>query len=403
MSCGAALRVNGQWVDIPGIQSGLTIDTARPTSEFVSVGGVRHTQSARRAPRTWQINLGEQVSPEAVAALMTAAQGDGGDVMLWDESAARANLLDPVAVRGRDTYPVVDCGGVPLRSLTAGSSSSTMSVDHAAVANASITSTASAVEDFLTLTPTTQALIKFSVPATPAGWTLVGAQLVLTRAFGSGGVDVHHASGSWVEISGPAPYWTTVPSGALAGSGAAAVETVISLSGVGSYAGTDMTLRLVGDSVLTSFRSRRNIPGAPVLRLTYQATPQDRVITQHLREGDWSISCWTDAAPTTELAVLTAPSSTVRRLRAPEGSGVRLATYQTSISTAPRDWTLTVPDSTSYVLAGLMLSTLTPAAYIAPHKTPVRVVVDDPTLTLTSLYSGEQGKGPRTVTIREQG
>lgn len=122
-----SLRVNNRWVDIPSVQQSVDVSAERPLDEWVSVGGVRHITVARRAPRTWSLPLGDLTGPEEVGALMVAAQGDGGDVMLWDDSVARANMLDPVVIAPPVGTTVLQAGssGLWLRSLTVGTSSET--------------------------------------------------------------------------------------------------------------------------------------------------------------------------------------------------------------------------------------------------------------------------------------
>lgn len=411
--------MNGGWVPLDSVQSGAQAQVERPSSAFVSIGGVRHGQVARRAPRTWQLDMGH-AGPEVVTALAVAAQGDGGDVWLWDDSIARANLLDPIWARGRDDYPVVDCGGLRLRSLTLGPGSPTSVVDVPASAN--LTAWADSRNQGRTLrvsaTPNQKAaLLKFSVPATPAGRVYQSAQLRLTQdAADSVSIDVAATNNAWVEPVEVAGSWTDwgsswakQPAGTVLGSGTTpAVDGglfAVSLSSVAAYAGSSLSLRLdrTGGDTATIFESRESASAPPVLRLTYAvAAAGARTTTMPLMAGSYVLSAWTDAASGTVLGTRKIGTGSVVNWTAPAGSGLRRANHALTVA-ADSDVTVTVNDSAAYVLGGLGLSSFLEDVYLPPGKSPVRVQVDDPTAVLDSLYDDEQGKGPRTVTIREVG
>lgn len=110
------LRIAGEWIHLDGVVPGSSVATQRPRSEWVSVGGHRHTQQAQRGPRDWSFDV-QYATPTSVAALQVAAEG--GEVWLLDTSASAANMLDPRATHSLDeTDPVMLCGGVPLRCFT---------------------------------------------------------------------------------------------------------------------------------------------------------------------------------------------------------------------------------------------------------------------------------------------
>lgn len=416
--CGARLRINGTWVTVKGIKSGVGVDTERPGDGFTSIGGVFHEQRARRGRRSWSVDLGQLESPEVVAALMVAAQGDGGDVWLWDEQAARANMVDPLAIAPRPEYPPVNCGGLALRSLTRGPAGGASFVDVQAKANAAIASSGMAWDWWLGIEAGTRdALLKFSVPPAPAGMALASAQLILTSnsITGSGTVTAKFASNGWVEPGGGfagtmTGYWTSIPGGTTAGSTALTADTTtISLSGVAAYASTDMSLRVsVAGSGTPSaaYRPRYSSSGYPVLRLNYGTTAYPRTFTQHI-PGDVAVTVafWTTAPDGTTVGTRTLPGGGTANLVVPAtgGSGLRRVSVTIAAPGSDYDAVWTINDSTTYLLAGFGISSLAHDFYAAPHKTPVRVVVDDPTLSLDSLYAGEQGHGARTVTIREVG
>lgn len=409
MSCGFWMRLNGVWVALPGVQAGVPREAERPSSSFTSVGGVRHSQAARRAARSWTLDFG-QAGPEAVTALAVAAQGDGGDVMLWDESIARQNLLDPVPLTARPGYPVVMCGTTPLRSLTAGPGATpTMTKDVELKANLSIHSMdGSGMYDFLGLAPDSiDALLKIDIPPTPAGMDLIGADLLLTSVFGfDGTITAHVASNAWTENT-DADYWNTIPAGAALGSAPAAARTVVPLGDLSAYVGTDLSLRLAqtGGTSGSTFRGRY-MTDPPIVRLKYTVLAQDRVFEQHLRPGDYTIGFWTDAPEGAEFGQASGVfGDTPGPLVIPEGTGTGWRYVGVSFSLpSSLDLRMTIWDSTNYLLAGGMISTINhPDVYMAAQKTPVHAHVEDPTLVLDRLFAGEQGVGQRTVTIREVG
>lgn len=416
-NCGFRIRVNGVWVNVEGVERGVSVATERPSDGFTSIGGVAHDQRARRARRTWTVDLGRLEGPEVVAALMVAASGDGGeDVMLWDEQAARANMLDPVAIASRADYPHVLCGTAPLRSLTRGPSGAASFEDIALKANVAIGSDGMAWDWPGVAVGTQDALVKVSVPPAPAGIALTSSQLILpaTSVSGAGTVTTRLASNAWVETGSgfgqtATGYWSSVPGGAVVGSGPAGAVTTIPLSGVAAFAGSDMSLRLSiagSGSPNVVFNPRTFASGFPVLRLNYGAVPEPRVFTQHIPAGvAQTLSFWTDAADGTVIGTRTTAAGATVNVAVPTtgASGLRKVNVTIPAPGSDFDCLWTIHDSTSYLLAGLGLATIAHDFYAAPHKTPSRVVVEDPTLTLESLYAGEQGKGSRTVTFREVG
>lgn len=413
MSCGYWLRINGAWVAIDGVQAGVGVEYARARSSFASVGGVPHSQAALRAPRTWNVPLGDLAGPEQVAALMVAAQGDAGDVMLWDESAARANMLDPVKVAPLDWYPVVMCGAMPLRSLSRGPSAAASVRDVRMKANVAISST-DAWDWPGVVAGTQDALFKVSVPVMPAGVTLSSAQLILQNASGSGSgtLTAKVAPNAWVETGGispkPSSYWDNIPGGSTIGSAAlGAASTAITLSGVPAYSGTDLTLRVsLAGSGGVAFNPRTFATGHPILRLNYSADLTDHVFVQHLMPGSYTLGFWSTAAANTQLGTMVVNpggGQVVAQIRATAGTGLRYMAIPVVVPAAA-NVEFTLFDSVAYLLAGPMLSSVNhPGVYMAPQKTPVPAAVEDPSLSLASLYPGEQGMGQRSVVIREDG
>lgn len=410
MSCGYWLRLNGTWVALPGVQKDVPRNSERASSSITSIEGVRHSQSARRVNRSWTLDFGH-AGPEAVTALAVAAQGDGIDVMLWDESIARQNLLDPVPLVARPGYPVVMCGVMPLVSLTAGPLAAEAAQNVPLKANLTIWSGGESktleAGDGLDL------LVKASIPRTEEGLALVGADLILTGT-GTAAMDVHAASNAWIEPAdtfGNAGYFTSVPAGDLLGS-AGPVDGVwtIPLPAPTTFEGSDMSLRIVGDDVAVNVLNSRNAAsGVPVLRLTYAVLAEDRTFSQRLRPGTYTLAAWTDAPAGTQIGTLTllwagAPATGPINIPAGSGTGWRYVAIDLPPLADPLDVDVVLFDSTDYLLAGVMLSSLpTPGVYMAPQKTPVSVRVQDPTFVLNMLLGGQQGQGPRTATLEEVG
>ncbi len=408
---GYFLRVNGTWTPIPGVQSGVGIETARARSEFVSLGGVRHEQVSLRAPRTWNLPLGQLAGPGQTAALMMAAQGDAGDdVMLWDESVARANLLDPVAVAPRPEYPVVDCGGIPVRSLTMGPTQVDLRRDYRAFANASVRQSDGLTYPTVQMTSggVREALVRFNLQPAPAGYVLSSAQLLLTGT-GTSGIDIYRAYSNWYE---PADwttltnYWTATPALGLMGSAPAVAGTWtawLSTSQPQLFDAASISFRLRADSGSVVVTPRTTQPGYPQLRLRYVESDGSRRWSQYLKAGKYWLSFWTNATTGTVVGTMQAGTVTTN-IVAPAGSGVRRVSLPLdNRSNFDRNWAFTIHESFAYLLAGVAISTVDHAEYLPPAKTPVQVSVDDPTLTLDGLYPGQQGLGQRGVTIREVG
>ena len=114
------LLIGGTWVRINGVQRGVSRKSDRPSSQTISLDGVRRRQQAKRSPRTWSLTFAYK-SPEVVQWLAVAASGVAGDVYLYDTSAAQINMLDPLDTVGADpTQPTVAVNTVQLRTFAAG-------------------------------------------------------------------------------------------------------------------------------------------------------------------------------------------------------------------------------------------------------------------------------------------
>lgn len=100
------------------VSAGVTPETARGTSEFVSSGGVRYVQRGRAAPRTWAVGRLHQ-GPDWARILGMAAHGVLPQCWLYDVAAARENMLPASMSAGSGS--IVPVGGLPLGAITIGS------------------------------------------------------------------------------------------------------------------------------------------------------------------------------------------------------------------------------------------------------------------------------------------
>ncbi|VXB81769.1 hypothetical protein [Aeromicrobium sp. 9AM] len=112
------LSVGDIWIPLTGVQRGATRASDRATGSFVTLGGTRYVQRARRAPRTWSLAYAAK-DPQAIAWLAHAANGDAGEVWLLDRMAAQANMLDPRTTAGRlNGQPSIATAlGVPMQTF----------------------------------------------------------------------------------------------------------------------------------------------------------------------------------------------------------------------------------------------------------------------------------------------
>lgn len=101
------------------VSSGVTAETARGFSEFVSAGGVRSVQVGRAAPRSWTVGRVWQ-GPEWARILTAAAHGLLPQCWLYDVAAARENMLPAWQSAGAGAAVVAD--GLPLKALAVGHS-----------------------------------------------------------------------------------------------------------------------------------------------------------------------------------------------------------------------------------------------------------------------------------------
>lgn len=74
------------------VSAGITTETARASSEFVSSGGVRYVQRGRTAPRSWTVGRQYQ-GPDWARLLGLAAHGLLEQCWLYDVAAARENMI----------------------------------------------------------------------------------------------------------------------------------------------------------------------------------------------------------------------------------------------------------------------------------------------------------------------
>lgn len=400
---GFYLRVNGSWLPLDGVQSGVNISSQRASSEIVSVGGVRHVQYAPRVARTWDMDFG-YATPEAVAAIELAAADQSGEVWLWDEAAARQNML-PQSALGNPRNPIVTVAGLPLRSLTTGPSTITETVSVPAAAAMSVRLNNSTYRQSLVGT-SRDSLARFNLPPTPAGMVLLSAKLKFsaTDVPASGGVEAFVTSGAWVpptaSIDSAPGLWAATRAGASLGTGtvSAVGDQSVNLSDLSAFAGGVLNIRVARTSGSSASLQMRNIQ----LELTYalSGTQPDVVIDFRTRPVPVRFSFTTNAPEGHIWGHLSIDGGGEIALPAAGGTGLRRLTYD--LPAHDGTFRLRIPDSV-YLLAGLSVSTLQIDGYYAPQNACVKVAIDDPTLTLDRLLDGKQGQGNRTVTIREVG
>lgn len=111
------LQIGGVWCAAEGVQPGVSVAADRARSSITTVGGVRHSQRARRAPRTWTWEL-PQADAQTLRLLEVAAEST--DVMLLDTSSAAVNMLRLADSFGAQANAVGLVQGVPVRMLDSG-------------------------------------------------------------------------------------------------------------------------------------------------------------------------------------------------------------------------------------------------------------------------------------------
>lgn len=96
------------------VSSGVTTETARAQSEFVTSGGVRHLQQGRTAPRMWTVGRLYQ-GPGWARLLGLAAHGLLPQCWLYDVAEARENMVPARLAVGAGAPASV--AGLPMGSL----------------------------------------------------------------------------------------------------------------------------------------------------------------------------------------------------------------------------------------------------------------------------------------------
>lgn len=408
MTAGFWLRINDKWLPLDGVQSGVPIKPERSTSPFVALGGRRYVSRSKRAAREWSLDL-THATPEAVRLLALAANGHGGDVMLLDVSRARANMLDPLETVGPSDYPLLDCAGLPLRSLSI-AGPLTKVVDVVASANVMLESNGrKSVPSIGKVNPNSQLLFRFGVPLVADG-TLSSAGILLTRTAANPtgqGLNVLVSGNNWIEdgIDGPDTTWI----GASMGTGVDTnFEYSIALAGVSAYLGTALSVRVRKQSgtidQLIHMRSTSAPTKMPRLRLTFALpTPENPTFSAVVR-GDhvYRLTGFTDVAAGAPILTYNVGAGAAT-VNAPAGVGSRpfTATFTPAADAALAG---VVTASTTGKVAGLRLvEGDATSAWVPGQKSPCRVSISDPDQTLNFLDDGEQGRSDYRVTIQEVG
>ena len=80
--------------EVPLVQRGVSVQSSRSESSFVTLGGRRAVQRSARAARDWSMSLGSWRTPADVAYLTACADGSiPGPLYLHTQDAALTNLL----------------------------------------------------------------------------------------------------------------------------------------------------------------------------------------------------------------------------------------------------------------------------------------------------------------------
>lgn len=99
------------------VSAGVTVESGRAVSEFVSAGGVRYVQRGRAAPRTWTVGrLWKE--PEWARLFTMAAHGLLPECWFYDVAAARENMIPAQLAAGSGAGVLV--GGLPLGAVPVG-------------------------------------------------------------------------------------------------------------------------------------------------------------------------------------------------------------------------------------------------------------------------------------------
>lgn len=417
------LSLGDEWVHLQGVAPEWERSPERPSSEFVSVGGRRHVQVARRVSREWGLNF-EYATPEALAALQVAAE-EPGRVLLYDETAAAVNMLDPRDAAGADHgLPWMNCDGIPLRSLVTGvnyqeSEHVIRAVENLVVTNAN--TYAPNAFGFLTVgAPLAESVVKFSVPAPWIGWTLVGAELVLRyNVATNANLSVHESSTGWTEGFGTVPggsVWyewpsfTPAPAAVVPFPGAPteiAVPLPLALAAPGTRA-----FRLVSDGdVLTGFADRHS-PDGPRLRLTYAHHGRAHQIVQPVMpDRTYTLTFYTDAPAGETVLTRDGTAAIYNSLNPNPGQPYR---QQVTLHTDPGQTTMLLTLLPGpWRTTGLQLTPglVPPLRWMAGQRSPCEVSVGDAERLHRFTPDGYSGCDPYrglsrddwTLTVREVG
>jgi len=99
------------------VSAGVSTETSRSESEFVSSGGVRSFLRGRAAPRTWTVGR-QYRGPDWARLLSLAAHGLLPQCWLYDVASARENMVPAQLAAG--TGFLVQVNGLPMRAVASG-------------------------------------------------------------------------------------------------------------------------------------------------------------------------------------------------------------------------------------------------------------------------------------------
>lgn len=404
------LNLGGQWVHLEGVSPGWSRSPSRPSSEFTSVGGHRHIQVARRVSREWSLNF-QYATPEALAALQMAAE-EPGPVLLYDETAAAANMLDPRDAAGvRQELPWLDCDGVPLRSLVdATSEPSDFTIDLVPTENITVDYLRNympSMGGFLNLSANYyHSALKFEVPSDLPPTHSASAELILRHNSPiNNSLRIFRAVTDWVEGTGTVPAgvpwyeWpehNPIPFEEVDFPGAPAEIRIPLPSGEGS-AGTRSYLLDTDDySHIIGIYDRHSY-FAPIMRMSMTVYGRAHSFRQQVIPGrPYTLSFYTDApAGTTVLTLDNVPYVSEAPVPGtPHRQYIHFtaAPDQTSIGVAalPGDW------SGNWRTSGLQLTSghTSSIRWMAGQRTPSLVSVTDADRLQVNTPHGSAGCDP---------
>lgn len=427
------------------VSAGVTTETARAFSEFISGGGVRHVQRGRAAPRSWTVGRVYQ-GPDWARLLGLAAHGLLPDCWLYDVAAARENMIPSQLSVGSNadtlirwvrrnlaTNPSFESGaGMGGAVTSAGSAVVGVSTDWAGSGTQSLKISGNGVLEYPGAYPWGG--------IGPSVMTRMGVQAGKTYTVSADFYQFVPQASSWA--TGARCMWFGPSIGAAWGKSAdapnipgvhrikctftipAGTTSMAAAFTLGSKESTgyfDRVLIEEGTTDGTYFdgsapgASWDGIPNASASVLAGQDFyPAQRVLVgglpmTALRPGHtvqvpvlagrlYTASVWADESPGSQVATYQLGTQTPQSVLSAPGSGSRSC----AASFTPMEDTIATITTTAQNTSGLRLHDGPPdGLYFAGHGTPCKVAVQDPVRTLHLVT--EKVRSDYQVTLQEVG